>query len=138
MNTPYYSLTTASGAKVETYLPSIHSRGFLRVSEPISLCELLESDELSTLTIECRSQGLKVKRSEYARIKDKTIVPVSGAWAVGAQELICIAESGEPCTAYIHVEEDGFWGGWVYVTAFAEISREGYPTQRVQLDVEFD
>lgn len=136
MNTPYYSLTTASGAKIETYLPSTYGRGFLRVSEPISLSELLESDELSTLTIECRSQGLKVKPSEYARIKDKTLVPVVGAWAVGAQELMCIAESGEPCTAYIHVEEDG--RGWVYVTAFAEISREGYPTQRVQLDVEFD
>lgn len=136
MNTPYYSLTTESGAKVETYLPSMHARGFLRISKPVSLGELLASDELSALTIECRSQGLKVKSSEYARIKGKTFVEGTGAWAVGAQELKCSNESGKPCTAYLNVEADG--RGGVYVTAYAEVSREGYPTQRVQLDVEFD
>lgn len=136
MHIPYYSVTTVSGAKVETYLPSIHARGYLRISKPISLGELLASDKLSALTIECRSLGLEVKSSEYERIKSKVFVEGTGAWAVGAQELICGHESGKLCTAYLNVEADG--RGGVYVTAYADVARDGYPTQRVQLDVEFD
>lgn len=136
ISAPYYTVTTPSGATVETYLDSARGRGFLKISEPISLCELLESDELSSLTIECRGRGLKVKRSEYARIKGKTFVEGTGPWAVGSQEMLCINAHGEPCTAYFQV--DAAPDGGVFVTAYAKTNTPGMPPALVQLDVEFD
>ncbi len=133
---PYYKVTTASGATVETHLSSLHGPGFLRVSKPISVCELLESDELSTLSVECRGRGLKVKHSEFTRIKGKTFVEGTGAWAVGAQELRCANDHGETCTAYLQVDADP--SGGVFVTAYAKVYNPGMPPTLVQLDVEFD
>lgn len=136
MNIPYYTTKTASGATIETYLESMHGPGYLRISAPISVAELLESCNLSVLTAENAGAGLEVSQSEFERISGKTFVPGTGAWAVGSQELRCTAYYKSIHSAYFEVTEDV--DGWSFVTAYAEVRQPGGPPVRVNLNVSFD
>ena len=59
IRTAYYTTRTASGAKIETFLGSLHGPGYLRISGPVSMDELLDSCCLSGLNVYSREHGLK-------------------------------------------------------------------------------
>ena len=58
IRTAYHTTRTASGSKIETFLGSLHSPGYLRISDPIGMNELLESCTLSDLNVYSRAHGL--------------------------------------------------------------------------------
>lgn len=98
--------------------------------------ELLESCTLSDLNVCSRAHGLTVDPRTFDAWGGKTFVEGGGAWSCGAKEFSAADEDGRAHPTYFHVEEDG--EGGAFITAYAEVTRAGFPTRRVQLDVEFD
>jgi len=131
----YNTTHTAEGAVIETHLNSLWGPGYLKISEPISMEDLLSSCSLTELRVYNRAHGIDVAESEFTRIAGKTFTPGGGAWSVTAQTLKGTSDRGEvPCRFEVQESADGC----AFVTAYADVPTPGGPTIQVQLDVEFD
>ena len=136
IRTPYNTASTPSGAKVETFLSSLHGPGYVKISDPICMGELLRACQYSTLKVFSRAHGVEVDSSEFLSICAKTFVPGNGAWSVGGQTLKGYKDGTKPVRVWFEVQEAE--DGGAYVIAYAEVHTPDGPSIRVQLDVEFD
>jgi len=136
IRTPYNTTLTPEGVTVQTFLPSMrYSAGYLKISGPLSMSELIGSCEYSKLTLQNREYGVEVDSSEFDRIAGKTFTPGGGAWSVNAQTLKGTTDRGEvTCRFDVTQALDGC----IFVTAYADVPTPDGPTIQVQLNVEFD
>ena len=136
IRTAYNSTHTKSGAKIETFLASLHGPGYLRIPDPIGMDELLESCTLSDLNVYSRAHDLTVDPRTFDAWGGKTFVPGTAAWSVGGQSIKGYKGQTEAVECWFEVQ--GALDGGFYVLAFAEVPTPDGPMVRVQLDVEFD
>lgn len=133
---PYNTTNARNGVKVETFLASLHGPGYLKLSAPLSMTELLQACQYSALTVNSRAHAIEVDTSEFLSIGSKTFVPGTGAWSVGGQTMKGYKDGTKPVRCWFEVQEAS--DGAAYVIAYAEVPTPDGPSVRVQLDVEFD
>ena len=136
IRTAYNTAHTPTGAKVETFLGSLYGPGYVKISEPITLGELLQTCQYSTLNVFSRAHAIEVDSSEFLRIDAKVIVPGNGPWSIGGQTLKGFKDGSKPVRVWFDVQEAE--DGGAYVIAYAEVHTPDGPSINVQLDVEFD
>lgn len=136
IRTAYNTAHTQSGAKIETFLASVHGPGYIKISEPICMNELLESCKYSDLNIYSSAHGLKVDPRVFDDFGG-VILWSERVDTFSAPTFKVRNEYGREFRAWFEAQQTADGTG-IYLIAFTDLPTPNGPTIRVQLDVEFD